>query len=130
MDPLAQLVDGGGSLTFELGARFGLLEQLQVLAHMTACTEYVALSRFKLKSELDCLCCDSDLEETAEHAYFERVRLFWNRVGEWTARIETKQLVLLDVGYAIDNVLSTYQGEKRVVFLATLAVPRMVIWMT
>ena len=48
----------------------------------------------------------------------------------WTARIEPKQLVLLDVGYVVDNVLPPFQGEKRVVFLAILAVARMVIWTT
>ena len=76
----------------------------------------------------DCARCGSGLEETAEHAFYycERVRPFWDHVGEWTARIEPKQLVLLDVGY----VLPPYQGEKRVVFLAILAVARMVIWTT
>ena len=39
-----------------------------------------------------------------------------------------KQLVLLDVGYVVDNVDSLYQGEKRRVFLTILAVVRMVIW--
>ena len=38
--------------------------------------------------------------------------------------------MLLDVGYAVDNVLPPFQGEKRVVFLAILAVARIVIWMT
>ena len=76
--------------------------------------------------------CGSGLEETAEHAFYycERVRPFWDHVGEWTARIEPKQLVLLDVGYVVDNVLPPFQGEKRVVFLAILAVARMVIWIT
>ena len=76
----------------------------------------------------DCARCGSGLEETAEHAfyYYERVRPFW----EWTASIEPKQLVLLDVGYVVDNVLPPFQGEKRVVFLAILAVARMVIWTT
>ena len=46
------------------------------------------------------------------------------------ARIEPKQLVLLDVGYVIDNVLPLYQGGKRVLFLAILAADRMVIWTT
>ena len=80
----------------------------------------------------DCAGCGSGLEETAEHAFYycERVRPFWDHVGEWTARIEPKQLVLLDVGYVVDNVLPPYQGEKRVVFLAILAVARMVIWST
>ena len=38
--------------------------------------------------------------------------------------------MLLDVGYVMDNVLPPFQGEKRVVFLAFLAVARMVIWTT
>ena len=77
----------------------------------------------------DCALCGSGLEETAVHAFYycERVRPFWDHVGEWTARIEPKQLVLLDVGYVVDNVLPPYQGEKRVVFLAILAVAKMVI---
>ena len=80
----------------------------------------------------DCPRCASGLEETAEHAFYycEWVRPFWDHVGEWTAHIEPKQLVLLDVGYVVDNVLPPFQGEKRVVFLAILAVARMVIWIT
>ena len=75
----------------------------------------------------DCTRCGSGLEETAEHAFYycDRVRLFWDHVGEWTARIEPKQLVLLDVGYVVDNVLPPFQAEKRVMFLAILAVARM-----
>ena len=38
--------------------------------------------------------------------------------------------MLLDVGYVVDNVLLPFQGEKRRVFLAILAVARMVIWTT
>ena len=33
-------------------------------------------------------------------------------------------------GYVIDNVVPPYKDEKRVVFLAILAVARMVIWVT
>ena len=44
----------------------------------------------------------------------------------WTARIKPKQLVLLDVGYVVDNVLPSFQDEK----LAILAVARMMIWTT
>ena len=47
---------------------------------------------------------------------------------KYTARIEPKQLVLLDLGYVVDNVLPPFQSEKRVVFFAILAVARMVIW--
>ena len=80
----------------------------------------------------DCARCSSGLEETAEHAFYycERVRPFGDHVGEWTARIKPKQLVLLDAGYVIENVLPLFQGEKCVVFLAILAVARMVIWTT
>ena len=38
--------------------------------------------------------------------------------------------MLLNVGYVLDNFLPPFQGEKRVVFLAILAVSRMVIWTT
>ena len=80
----------------------------------------------------DCARCGSGLEETVEHAFYycERVHPFWDHVGEWTARIEPKQLVLLDVGYVVDNILPPFQGKKRVVFLAILAVARMGIWTT
>ena len=37
--------------------------------------------------------------------------MFWDYVGEWIARIEPKQLVLLDDDYIVDNVLSLFQGE-------------------
>ena len=79
---------------------------------------------------LDNGCCSIGLEETVEHAFYycERVRSFWDHVGKWTARVEPKQLVLLNVGYIVDNVLPPFQGEKRVMFLAILAVARMVIW--
>ena len=80
----------------------------------------------------DCPRWNSGLEETVEHAFYncERVRLFWNQVGEWTARIEPNQFVLLDVGYVVDNVLPQFQGDKHVEFLAILTVTRMVIGMT
>ena len=46
------------------------------------------------------------------------------------ARIEPKKLVILDVGYVVDDVLPLFHGEKRLVFLAILPVARMVIWTT
>ena len=74
----------------------------------------------------DCTRCSSGLEETTEHAFYycERVH------PSWSARIEPKQLILLDVNYIVDNVLPPFEDEKRVVFLAILAVARMVIWTT
>ena len=80
----------------------------------------------------DCPRCSSGLEETAEHVFYytERVCPFWDHVGEWMARIEPKQLVLLAVDYIVDNVLPPFHGEKRMVFLAILAVARMVVWTT
>ena len=60
--------------------------------------------------------------------YCERVRPFCSHVGEWTARFSVKQLVLLDAGYVVNNVVPPYQGEKHVLFLAILAVAGMVIW--
>ena len=49
----------------------------------------------------DCARCGSGSEETAEHAFYysKRFRPFWNHIEEWTARIEPKQLILLDVGF-------------------------------
>ena len=80
----------------------------------------------------DCARCGSGLEETADYAFYygKWVRSFWDHVGEWTARIEPKQLMLLDVGYIVDNILPPFLGEKRVVFLAILAVAKMMIWTT
>ena len=80
----------------------------------------------------DCPHSDSGLEETALHTFYycERVSLFWSHVEEWTASISPRELVLLDVGYVLDNVNSPFQGEKRVVFLVILAIARMVIWQT
>ena len=79
----------------------------------------------------DCPRCSS-AEETALHAFYYCgwVRPFWSHVEEWMARISPKQLVLLYVGYVIDNVVPPYKGAKRVVFLAIMAVARMVIWVT
>ena len=70
--------------------------------------------------------CGSGLEETASHAfnYFERVCPFWSHVEKWTASISPGELVLLDVGYVLDNVDPPFQDEKRVVFLVILAVAR------
>ena len=46
------------------------------------------------------------LEEMTNHTlyYCEQVCMFWDYIGEVTACINPKQLLLLDVGYAVDNV--------------------------
>ena len=80
----------------------------------------------------DCPPWSSGLEEMVLPAFYycERVNPYWSHIGEWTARISLKQLVLLNVVYVVDNIDLLYQDEKRVVFLAILAVARMVIWGT
>ena len=40
--------------------------------------------------------------------YCKRVHSFWSHVGEWTAYIDPKELLLLDVGYIVDNVDPPY----------------------
>ena len=70
---------------------------------------------------LNCSCCSRWGEETAEHAFAN---------CEWTAHIDSKWLVLLDVGYIMGNFDPPWKGEKRRVFLTFLAVAKMVIWMT
>ena len=71
----------------------------------------------------DCVRCGSGQEETVLHAFYysERVRPVRSYVREWTARIDPKQLGLLDVDYVVDNVYPPWKGEKQVVFLAILA---------
>ena len=46
-------------------------------------------------------CCNRGLEETALHAFYycERVRPFWSQIP-----LSFKKLVLLDVGYVVDNI--------------------------
>ena len=65
-------------------------------------------------------------------------RLAWNVLPlvvlescrDWTAHIDPKQLMLLNVSYIVENIDPPYQGEKCVMFLVILAVARMVIWET
>ena len=121
-DPLKER--RGWTASVELGARIELLEQPRVLAHLATCSECIIPCRLELQG--------GPGRHARLHAFYycERVRPFWDHVNEWTVRIEPKQPVLLDVGYAVDNVLSPFQGQKRVVFLAILDVARMVIWRT
>ena len=80
----------------------------------------------------DRLRCGSGSEETASRAFYfcERVCPFWRHIKEWAPHINPKHLVLLDVGYVVDNVDTSYKGEKRVVFLVIQALARTVIWTT
>ena len=59
-----------------------------------------------LADMLDYPRCGKGGEETALHAFYycAQVRPFWSHM-QWTALIDPKQFVLLDVGYVIDNVL-------------------------
>ena len=94
------------------------------------------LSDWAFKARLadlpDCFCWCRGVEETVEYTFYnsERVRRFWSHVGKWTARIDPKKLVLLDIGYIKNSVEASWKGEKRRVFLAILAVVRMLVWTT
>ena len=120
----------------ELGARIRLLEQIQVLAHLAACTERVAPCRLGYQSGFGRHSRLPPLQQWTGRNGFARLLLLRasspvvESRRECTARIDPKQLVLLDVGYAVDNVEPPNRGEKRVVFLAILAVARMMIWTT
>ena len=98
---VAQLVDGRDSLPIELGARFKLLEQFRVLAHMATCPDVLAFNDWAFRAclidMLDCPHCDSGLEKTALHAFYncEQVWPFWSHIEEWTARIIPKQCTML-----------------------------------
>ena len=105
----------------ELGARFEPPEQLRVLAHLGFRSERVTLCRLSFQRGL------GRHARFAPFYYCERVRPFWSLVREWMTHIDPKQLVLLDVGYVVDNVDPPWKGEKRVVFLAIPAVAWMVI---
>ena len=114
-------------------ASLGFLNKFEFSLTLRLAWNAVPLTGWSFKADMSNYAgCDSGLEETALHAfcYCERVRLFWSHVGEWTACIDPKQFVLLDVGYFVDNVDPPWKGEKRVVFLVVLAVARMVIWET
>ena len=104
---VARLDGRGDPLPLELGARIELLKQFRVFAHLAACTKRVASSR---------LWASEQAEQTCP--------IVLDAVVAW------KKLVLLDVGYVVDNVLPPSQGEKCVVFLAILAVARILIWTT
>ena len=127
----ARMVAGRCSLSMQLGF---LTNEFSLTWWFTWNTLPLADWDFKagLADVPDCLRCDGGLEETALHVFYycEQVHPFWSHVGEWTNLIDPKQLVLLDVGYVVDNVDPPYRGEKRVLFLAILAVARIMIWET
>ena len=70
----------------------------------------------------DCPRCNRELEETVVHAFYhcEQVRPFWSHVGDWTAQIDPKQLVLVEVGYVVDNVDLSWKVGKYVAFLVII----------
>ena len=129
----ARLDGGGDPLSLELGARIELLEQLRVLTHLVTCSECVIPSRLELQSG------------PGRHAWLPSLR-------QWLGRNGWARLLLLRASppvlgsrrgvdgshrtqtaraaHVVDNVLPPFHGEKRVVFLAILAVARLVIWTT
>ena len=129
----AWLVTGGGLLSIELDARFGFLNNSQFSLSWQLTQNALLLANWSFKAALadmpDCLCCPNGLEQTALHAFYycELVCPFWSHVGEWTARIDPKHLVLINIGDVVDNVDPLYLGEKHMVFLTILAEARMVI---
>ena len=128
---VAQRVAGGDSLPMELGARLELLEQLRVLTYLVARPECVGPQRLGLQSVLGRHAWLPPLQQCSRRNSFAHLQLWAGMaVLEWRACISPKQLVLLDVGYVIDNVVPPYKGEKQVVFLAIMAVAWMVIWVT
>ena len=80
----------------------------------------------------DCARCGSGLEETAEHAFYycERVRPFWDHVGEWTARIEPNSSCCSTLVTSWTTFFLRIRVRSVWCFLAILAVARMVIWTT
>ena len=94
------------------------------------------LNDFSFKAGLadcpDCPRCDGVMEETAQHAFFHcrKLQLLWSYVEEVTARLRPDLRILLDVAYVCDNMAPPLKGVKRMVFLAILAVARMVVWTT
>ena len=60
----------------------------------------------------------------AVYAFYDckRVRPLWDHVGEVKTRIDPEQLVLLDVGYVVDNSDPPKRGEKQKVYLTILMV--------
>ena len=79
----ARLVDEGGWLALELGARFGLLCSPAGL-YRTHYPFSVWITKWSLADMPDCPCCGSGLEETAEHAFYysKLVRPIWNHIEE------------------------------------------------
>ena len=79
---VARLVAEGDSLPMELGAKFGLLEQLRIFAHLLRLGFQGGSDRYARLPSL-------------------RVHLFWSHFGVWTARIDPKPgffSVLWDTG--------------------------------
>ena len=67
-----------------------------------------------LADMLDFSRCYGRIEETTTHAFYhrERVRPFWDYIGEVTIHINSKQLELLDVGYIMGNFDPSWTDVK------------------
>ena len=74
-------------------------------------------------------CRGREIKEMEKYAFYycRGIRLFWDHVREVTARINPKQLVLLDVGYVVDSFNPLWKDKKWRVSPAILAVAWVVI---
>ena len=77
----------------------------------------------------DCSRCSGEFDETTEYAFYhcKQVHPYGDNVGEVTARIYPKQLVLLDADYTVEIFNPQWTGVKRRVFSSIQAVSRLVI---
>ena len=93
------------------------LNNSEFSAHLATCAKCVTPCRLELQSGAWQTC---PIALAAAVAWKKRLSTpsttasefarFWDHVGEWTARIEPKQLVLLDVGYVRGQRSSSVSG--------------------
>ena len=123
----AWLDDGGDLLSLELGAKIEHLEQ-RVLAHLATCSECVTPSRLELQSG------------PSRHARLSSLRHWFRRNGWARLLLLRARSSVLESRRGVDGshwtqaTRATRRWLRRrqscVVFLAILAVARMVIWTT
>lgn len=132
----ATYVRTGDPLAVELGAGSKLFKQLKILNHLATCpgcTDDKLARDGGREDELPFyLHCNNNEGKITDHAFFLCSQLwsFWAYVGEVIACIKSKWSVLLDFAYIVNNMNPLFTWKKQMVFLAILAVARLVIWTT